>query len=1055
MKSVLYTTIAFSFALMVFASSNLTLVVDDNGITIAPTQAVAFGGGGGDDCNCDDDDDPTPTPTPNPTPKPLPVCKSFSAAPTSLPAGGGDTFLTWQTANATKVTISSIGEVNLNNQNGRKAVVTQTQTFTLTATNSEGSDTCTAKVTVAAPKPAPVCNTFNASATTIVKGASTQLSWTTTNANSASINNGVGSVAVDGSKSVTPAQTTTYTLTAKNADGDAVSCNRTITVTPAPTPAPVCNTFNASATTIVKGASTQLSWTTTNANSASINNGVGSVPVDGSKSVTPAQTTTYTLTAKNSAGTQVTCNRTITVTTPTPVAPSCVLNAAPTSITRGQSSELSYTSQNAVSASINQNIGGVSLSGSRGVTPTVTTTYTMTVTNAAGVTATCARTITVTDAPTPTAPSCVLNAAPTSITRGQSSELSYTSQNATNATIDQNIGGVSLNGSRGVTPTVTTTYTMTVTNAAGATATCARTITVTDVPTPVVPVCNSFTASPSTINRGSSATLEWETTNATTVTINNDIGSVSPDSSRSVTPTVTTTYILTAQNASGTPVTCSRTITVNTPPSDAPVCTLSANPSRIDEGDSTRLTWTSSNTSGDATINQGVGTVNPRDTNDDRNVSPRDTTTYTMTVTNAAGTNATCAVTVSVDEDNDGGGGGSSSPRCELKISDKSINKGDRVTVEWETSNATFVELKDSTGKVLSTTDGKLSDDKKDYYDGEITLSPTKDTTYTLIAEKGSKDKECKVSVDVDEDDSVVVLENRDQQPLVTGISLTQVPYTGFEAGPFLTTLFYGLLLLWALYLAYVIVIRRNGHEVAFSHVAVEPTPMITSEKVSASMFAPATISTPRFVEPVAASSVATPIVGYAARDTVQDTIATEIENQAHVARVLFSSDALRTLIATTTDANRAETVKTVIAHAVSSYPSEDGWVVVNDERMKAATAASIVTAPTSAFTPSSVNAGNSSLAEAIVSGNIVAAYQMIGNRPMIALADAAADLDALYRIKQGGTATVSAYLASATVDTAKLQAAINALTGAIDGTYRDEAAAVKMAILKAVKAIS
>jgi hypothetical protein len=100
--------------------------------------------------------------------------------------------------------------------------------------------------------------------------------------------------------------------------------------------------------------------------------------------------------------------------------------------------------------------------------------------------------------------------------------------------------------------------------------------------------------------------------------------------------------------------------------------------------------------------------------------------------------------------------------------------------------------------------------------------------------------------------------------------------------------------------------------------------------------------------------------------------------------------------------------------------------------------------------------AGAGSLAEAIVTGNIVAAYAMIGHRPMIALADAAADLDAVYRLRQGGDATVSDLLVSSTSALTELQltTAISALSGALDGIYTSEAQAVKMAIMKAVKSI-
>jgi hypothetical protein len=54
-------------------------------------------------------------------------------------------------------------------------------------------------------------------------GQSTLLSWSTTNANSVTIDQGIGSVTASGSMTVTPVVTTTYTVTAVNASGSAVA----------------------------------------------------------------------------------------------------------------------------------------------------------------------------------------------------------------------------------------------------------------------------------------------------------------------------------------------------------------------------------------------------------------------------------------------------------------------------------------------------------------------------------------------------------------------------------------------------------------------------------------------------------------------------------------------------------------------------------------------------------------------------------------------------------------------------------------------------------------
>jgi len=88
-----------------------------------------------------------------------------------------------------------------------------------------------------------------------------------------------------------------------------------ITVLAAPIPVnnlPIINSFSADPTTITVGESSVLTWSITDANSVTINNGVGSVTFSGDTMVNPVMTTTYTLTATNSAG-SVTAMITVTV----------------------------------------------------------------------------------------------------------------------------------------------------------------------------------------------------------------------------------------------------------------------------------------------------------------------------------------------------------------------------------------------------------------------------------------------------------------------------------------------------------------------------------------------------------------------------------------------------------------------------------------------------------------------------------------------------------------------------------------------------------------------
>jgi hypothetical protein len=65
---------------------------------------------------------------------------------------------------------------------------------------------------------------------------------------------------------------------------------------------PVVTSFAANPAIVNAGQSAVLGWVVTEAQSVSIDNGVGPVPLSGTKSIMPSATTTYTLTAVNTAG---------------------------------------------------------------------------------------------------------------------------------------------------------------------------------------------------------------------------------------------------------------------------------------------------------------------------------------------------------------------------------------------------------------------------------------------------------------------------------------------------------------------------------------------------------------------------------------------------------------------------------------------------------------------------------------------------------------------------------------------------------------------------------
>ena len=186
------------------------------------------------------------------------------------------------------------------------------------------------------------------------------------------------------------------------------------------------------------------------------------------------------------------------------------------------------------------------------------------------------------------------------------------------------------------------------------------------------------------------------------------------------------------------------------------------------------------------------------------------------------------------------------------------------------------------------------------------------------------------------------------------------------------------------------------------------------------------------------------------------------LEDRAHRQYTLLSSDAMRYFYQVFPDSvNHLEQLDQIIAKAKAEYTSEDGWLVINLSRLQEILGS---------FSPLVVDWNNEfsdesseptgSLAEAILAGNTKAALSLIENRPMVALANATAELDAAYRFKHGEAVDnlpLSEMLAkqTASFSVGELEAVIKALTSAIDGTYADEEAAVKTALLKAVAVVA
>jgi hypothetical protein len=262
-------------------------------------------------------------------------------------------------------------------------------------------------------KSLPVINTFTADPANVNPGGATQISWRVSNATSVVIDNAIGTVAFSGATTVYPRGNISYRITATNAAGSngamvQITVNQGAPVVmptgigTAPPPAappgsssfykPMVLNFNAMPSTIQSGDRSTLSWTVQYADTVAINQGIGMVSVSGTRNVKPTETTIYTLTAYNRAG-SATATAGVQVSGWLPAVPVIRwFTSNPGTIIQGRSSTLSWDVTNAEFVRIS-GIGNVEESGKMQVYPgftgsttttSITIDYTLVATNAGG-----------------------------------------------------------------------------------------------------------------------------------------------------------------------------------------------------------------------------------------------------------------------------------------------------------------------------------------------------------------------------------------------------------------------------------------------------------------------------------------------------------------------------------------------------------------------------------------------------------------------------------------------------------------------------------------------
>jgi hypothetical protein len=232
----------------------------------------------------------------------------------------------------------------------------------------------------------------------------------------------------------------------------------------------------------------------------------------------------------------------------------------------------------------------------------------------------------------------------------------------------------------------------------------------------------SFTASPTNIDAGQTATLSWTVAGASSVSISPGIGSVNPQSgSTQVSPQQTTTYTLTADGPGGS-VHATAIVSVGggAPPQ---IIRFEASPLTIQPGQQSTLSWATNGASQVAISGVGAVTANGSTT-----VSPQQTTTYTLSVTGTNGQTVTAPVTVTV-------AAGALPQVATFVATPSAISAGQSTQLCWKVTNATSISIT-GVGNNLNANDC-------------ASVSPTQTTTYTLTAINASGQIQANATVTV------------------------------------------------------------------------------------------------------------------------------------------------------------------------------------------------------------------------------------------------------------------------------------------------------------------
>lgn len=286
--------------------------------------------------------------------------------------------------------------------------------------------------------------------------------------------------------------------------------------------------------------------------------------------------------------------------------------------------------------------------------------------------------------------------------KNRPAELSWSIYNAVSIEIDNGIGDVTNKKSVNVIPVRDTTYTIKATSFFGAVATKQVRLLVSKIP----PAINTFNANKKIVNRIEDIVLSWDVSGAERVFINQQIGDVSI--LNSVKYKVTKDVVLTLFAETYFGVQSHQSISIQTSKIPPTIRIFHASKYIVEDNKPIELKWDIDNAAS-ITIDNGVGDVS----NTNRKlVSILNDTTFTIKAVSCFGAISTKSIKVQISK---------IPPKIILFRSQALLlAEGLSTYLAWSIKGAYSVEIDNRIGKVGIS--------------GKVNISPTTDTTYTLVA---------------------------------------------------------------------------------------------------------------------------------------------------------------------------------------------------------------------------------------------------------------------------------------------------------------------------------